>query len=69
MLRKVALTSVFIALLGTVPSFAHHGYGGRYNQDVIQELEGELVDVYVVLPCFLFWLQVNTQRERIWIKY
>ncbi|MDG2087319.1 MAG: DUF6152 family protein [Arenicellaceae bacterium] len=47
---KVALTVsltllVAVALLNSAPSFAHHGYGGRYNQEVIQELEGELVNV------------------------
>lgn len=40
MLRMLLLV---VALLVSASCFAHHGYGGRYNQDEVVELEGELV--------------------------
>ncbi len=39
------LAALVAALLVSASSFAHHGYGGRYNQEIVVELEGELVDL------------------------
>lgn len=46
MLRTAAFTvTLVVTLLVSASSFAHHGYGGRYDQEVVQELEGVLTDV------------------------
>jgi|TARA_B110000483_G_scaffold70401_2_gene87893 hypothetical protein len=37
------LLLLVMALLVSASCFAHHGYGGRYNQEEVVELEGELV--------------------------
>lgn len=34
---------LFFVLLLSIPVFAHHGYGGRYDQTTVAEMEGELV--------------------------
>lgn len=41
----MCVVTVIIALSVSASCFAHHGYGGRYNQEVIKELEGQLVRI------------------------
>lgn len=38
-----SVTCGFVLLLLCGPVLAHHGYGGRYDQSVIAEMEGEVV--------------------------
>jgi len=61
-MKKVPLLLfVLVALLPTVPSFAHHGDAGRYEETVVV-LTGTVVEVQLVDPHSMIILDIPNEK-------
>jgi hypothetical protein len=61
-MKKVPLLLfVLVALLSTVPSFAHHGDAGRYEETVVV-LTGTVVEVQLVDPHSMIILDIPNEK-------